>query len=234
MPPTKNPRLRNAHQTARDGELRPHPSRGGSRGYDMATRAMALSVKVNGEEDNQVFQSLRAQHLHPSKRTTNRWQQRLTNQGHFLPYEMNGNNPASALQGNKLLMLVLFRMCYPKATAAEVNAFLFSCTLPGDPLRFYSDSQITEAENFLGLSRKKASTTAYQASLPINLVKRMSFWNDPYPFGIQGTSRSTIIDFDEAAIFIENTNRGYGKCYINTRAREEGPYNHSQKFTLCR
>ena len=81
------------------------------------------------------------------------------------------------------------------------------------------------------MGRKTASTTAYQASLPINLAKGHSFWHDPYPYGIFGTSRSTIIDWDEAAIFLETTNRGYGKCYINTRAKEEGPYNHSEKFT---
>jgi hypothetical protein len=145
---------------------------------------------------------------------------------------MSGNNPATVLKGHKLLMLTLYRICYAKATAAKVNAFLFASTLPGDPLRFFTESQITKAEHFLGLSWKRASTTAYQASLPINLAKRDAFWNQPYPFGINGTSRSTIINFDEAAIFIETTNRGYGKCYINRRYTEEGPYNHSEKYTF--
>jgi hypothetical protein len=72
----------------------------------------------------------------------------------------------------------------------------------------------------------------YQASLPINLAQRHSFWNDPYPFGIAGTSQSSIIDFDKAALFVETTNRGYGKCYIGHRATEEGPYNHSEKYTI--
>ena len=120
---------------------------------------------------------------------------------------------------------------YPKATAAEINAFLWNSTLPGAQYRFYSDSQISKAEDFLGLSRKKGSTTAYQASLPINQAKRFAFWNQPYPFGINGTSRSRIIDFDEAAIFVESVDRGYGKCYIGTRCKQEGPYNHSEKHT---
>jgi hypothetical protein len=153
-------------------------------------------------------------------------------EGHYHPYEKNGNSRATVLQGNQLAMLATFRLCYPKATTAEVIAFLFACTLPGNPLRFYSESQITEAEHFLGISRKRASTTAYQANLPINLAKRHAFWTMPYPNGIFGTSLSRIINFDEAAIFLETTNRGYGKCYISTRAREEGPYNHSEKFTL--
>ena len=58
------------------------------------------------------------------------------------------------------------------------------------------------------------------------------FWNDSYPFGINGTSCSTIIDFDEAAIFLRSTSRGYGKCFLSTRARESGPYNHSEKYTI--
>jgi hypothetical protein len=87
-------------------------------------------------------------------------------------------------------------------------------------------------KHYLGISRKRASTTAYQPSLPINLAKRDSFWNDPYPFGIAGTSRVTIIDWDEAALFVESTNRGYGKCYLTTRATEEGPYNNSEKHTI--
>jgi hypothetical protein len=146
---------------------------------------------------------------------------------------MNRNSSSSVLKGNALLQLVVFRLCYPKATAAEVNAFLFGSTLPGEQFRFYLESQITEAEDLLGLSHKRASTTAYQASLPINIPRCHSFWNDPYyPFGIAGISRSTIIDFDEAAIFIETTNRGYGNCFISRRAKEEGPYNYNEKFTL--
>ena len=131
------------------------------------------------------------------------------------------------------MMLALYRIAYPKATAAEVNAYLFACTLPGQQLRFYSESQITRAEQeWLGFSCKRASTEAAQANLPINIAKQDSFWNDQYPFGINGTSRATIFDWDEAAIFHESTNRAYGKCYINTQAKEVGPYNHSQKFTI--
>ena len=233
MPPTRNPKPRHAPKTTRqDTQHRPHPSRGGARGYDLAVRQAALAIRDNGAEDDAVIDDLRQQNLHPSKSTTSRWARRQATEGHIMPFEMNGNRDATVLKGHQLMMLSLFRLSYPKATAAEANAFLFTSTAPGEQPRFYSDSQITEAENNLGLSRKKASTTAYQASLPINLARRWSFWNAPYPFGIAGTSRSTIIDFDEAAIFIESTNRGYGKCFLSTRAREEGPYNHSQKYTI--
>jgi hypothetical protein len=159
---------------------------------------------------------------------------RLNAHGHINPWQMNGNRRAAqVLKGHPLLLLLaLYRIAYPKATAVEINAFLFASTLPGQPWCFYSESQITQAEQWPGLLRKKASTTAAQANLPINIAKRHSFWNSPYPYGINGTSRATIIDFDEAAIFLESSNRGYGKALIATLCREEGPYNHSQKYTI--
>ncbi|CAB9517887.1 hypothetical protein SEMRO_889_G216540.1 [Seminavis robusta] len=61
---------------------------------------------------------------------------------------------------------------------------------------------------------------------------RHVFWNNPYPAGIRNTSRSTIIDWDEAGIFLETTNRSYGKCIVSSRVNEEGHYNHAQKYTL--
>ena len=55
-------------------------------------------------------------------------------------------------------------------------------------IRLYSPSQISEAETWIGLTRKKGSTTAYQALLPINKLKRWAFWNLPYPHGDSGHS----------------------------------------------
>jgi hypothetical protein len=47
----------------------------------MAVRQMALSVKVNGAQNNNVFADLRAQRLHPSIATTNQWAHRLATEG---------------------------------------------------------------------------------------------------------------------------------------------------------
>lgn len=233
MPPTKTPRRRPPTGTARQESVnRPHPSRGGTRGWDLSSRQVALSVKLNGAENAPIFESLRQQHLHPSKQSTGQWARRLADSGHFHLHEMSGNRVATVLKGHKLLVLAVFRVCCPKGTVAEVNAFLFACAPLGEPIRFCTESQITEAEHFLGLSRKRASTAACQASLPINLAKRHSFWNDPCPHGIAGTSRARITDWDEAVIFVETTNGGHGKTHISTRCREEGPYNHSENFTL--
>ena len=184
MPPTRRPKHHTDPETIRQDSLHCHPSVGGARGYGVEFRQCAVSVHFNGEDDNQLITSLQRQKLHPSQRSVNRWSKRLADHGHLNPFEMNGNKPASVLQGHMLMMLALYRIAYPKATAAKVNAYLFACTLPGQQLRFYSESQITSAEQWLGFSRKRASTEAAQAHLPINIAKRDSFWNDPYPFGI--------------------------------------------------
>jgi len=84
----------------------------------------------------------------------------------------------------------------------------------------------------LGLARKKGSTTARQANLPINLLKRERFWLIPYPNGIVGIRRVDLLDTDEAAIYLETADRGYGKCFIGKRCEEEGPYGRSEKYTL--
>ena len=56
--------------------------------------------------------------------------------------------------------------------------------------------------------------------------------NSNYPAGIANIPKEDWIDFDEAGIFVETSNRSSGKCEIGVRVREEGPYNHSEKYTL--
>ena len=138
MPPQRIPRHRTSHGTTRPTESL--PSRGGTRGYSQDTRRIAIQNEVNGLNQSVEVNQLRFNGLYPSDRTVRRWNARVVTEGNYLPYEMNGNNPATTLQGHMLIMLVLFRMCFPKATAAEVNAFLFSCTLPGQHYRFFSES----------------------------------------------------------------------------------------------
>jgi len=85
----------------------------------------------------------------------------------------------------------------------------------------------------MGISRKREATTARQANLPENLNKSHQFWTTPFLYDILGVYLYEIIDFDQAANFLETTNRGYGKCSIGEDLNEEGPYNHNQKYTLA-
>jgi hypothetical protein len=83
------------------------------------------------------------------------------------------------------------------------------------------------------LSWKHGATTARQANLPQNIAKRDKFWTQAYPMGIMGTPHQTIVNFDEAGIFLETTDHGYGECFIGKDLNEEGPYSCSTKFKLC-
>jgi hypothetical protein len=121
----------------------------------------------------------------------------------------------------------MYRAAYPKATAAEVIAFLHNTNG-----RFYHPSQISKAEDRLGLSRKKGSTTARQGLLPLNILRRSIFWHMNYPFGIADVALVDMIDIDEAGIFLETANRSWGKAVTGMRVRASGPYGHSEKWTL--
>ena len=71
-----------------------------------------------------------------------------------------------------------------------------------------------KAEQHLGLSHKRSSTTANQAFMPINVIHRWVFWNLPYPHGIADISHDDMIDIDEAKIILEMVNRKYGKAVL--------------------
>jgi hypothetical protein len=188
----------------------------------------------SGQENSPHFQTLRDNRLHPAKRSTRRWRQRFQEHNHLLRYVKQGNTRATVLCGFPgFLLIVYFRTIYPKSTIAEVNAFLWNAHEQfSDTPRFYSPSQISRAEDRFGLSRKRGSTTARQALLPINLARREAFWTRSYPYGVADVLAEPMIDLDECAIYLESADRHIGKAPIGIRVREPGPYGHSVKWTL--
>jgi len=66
------------------------------------------------------------------------------------------------------LILSLHRFAWPKSTAAEAAATVARFSL--NP-RIYYNTQITEAEHRLGLSRKVGSTEAELAYTPANILR---------------------------------------------------------------
>ena len=136
------------------------------------------------------------------------------------------------LVGFMSLLLVYFRLAFPKCTAAEMNAFLFNATPPLTERRFYSGSEITRCEDRMGFARKRGSTTARQAALHENRAKMHMYKNHNYPAGVADISLDDMIDWDQAGIFYETCDRGIGKAHLSRRVVEDGPYGHSEKFTL--
>jgi hypothetical protein len=84
----------------------------------------------------------------------------------------------------------------------------------------------------LRISSKRGSTTAHQAMIPINLMKRHLFWTSALPIGIRHVAIDKFTDTDEAGLFLQTTNRNEGKAYINARVTDFGPYGHDEKWTL--
>lgn len=229
MPPTKEHVERPLEQTVVAAEQ--HPSVGRGFAYSQEMRLLAMSAKDEGLEDEQILMGYREQKKYPSKRTTRRWRRRRLRWGHIRRFRRTGNGRATVLRGHDLFLLAYYRAVWPKARHFEINAFLYNATQSPVP-RFFDPAQLTRAEDSLGLSRKRGSTTARQAVTPRNLTKRFLFWHMPYPIGIADIAPEDMIDLDEAAIFLETANRKDGKAYIGCRVREEGPYGHSEKWTL--
>ena len=210
-----------------------HPSIGRGFAYSMDMRLQAMTVKLLGRENDALFQHMRGNRTHPSKRTTKRHLHRLQTRGHFRPYVRQGNKRASVLRGFSSFLLVLYRMAFPKCNQAEMQAFLWNAWgRHQNPPRFFSNSQISKCEDRMGLSRKRGSTTAKQANLPVNLMRRHAFWTMPYPLGIADCRAEDMIDVDEAGITQDDAGRRYGKSFIGVRVREAGNYGHGKNLTL--
>ena len=215
-------------------EARPHPSRGGN-AYDITTRNLVHGLDVGEAVNDPVYQNLSQHHIAPSRSTMYRWKAREANLGHVRPFVASGNRKSQILQGLDLYLLAFYRCLYSKAQAVEVIAFLWnSYGRFQNPPRLYDPSEITRAEQELGLTRKKVSTIARQALLPRNRIKRMLFWTQPYPFGISDISKDEMIDIDECAFFLTSADRKYGKApmFQSMRVRKSGPYGHDDKWTL--
>ena len=104
--------------------------------------------------------------------------------------------------------------------------------LHGPNNRLHSPSQICRAESLILITKKRASTTAFQAMAPVNIQRRHNFWNLPYPFGSVGIHPNDMIDVDEAGIYPNETNRKHGKGRVGQRCREVGTYIRDQKLNI--
>ncbi len=116
--------------------------------------------------------------------------------------------------------------------AAEVNAFLYQANYGNIHFRFYSPSQITKAEIRIGLYRKKGSTTAYQALLPINRQKCWMFWNLPYPYAIADILQQDLINLDECGVEVQSGDRYWGKAWVEKCVSQAVTYGRDTKINL--
>jgi hypothetical protein len=211
----------------------PHPSECRGNPYSQDTREMAVQNRLNGNDNLPATVLLQEQHLYPHPDTVSRYINRQREVGHARAYRHTGNARSEReVQGVNLIWLSLFRVALPKATSAEINAFLYEMNVHDPQYEIYSASQICRAEQRLHLTKKRSSTTAYQALDPRNVLWRDNYWNMDYPFGIADQDPRKMIDLDEASGSVDGANRSRGTCLVGNRAREVGPYSKSEKVTL--
>jgi hypothetical protein len=117
----------------------PHPCLGGG-GYDVWFLDERLA-KVQAREDIDV-----------SARSLSHWRECLH------PYRQTGNKVLEQVVGVDLLNLVTFLRAWPEATLKEMAIFICN---EGGPL--YSKQVLFRCLSELSISKKRASTEAYQA-----------------------------------------------------------------------
>ena len=127
--------------------------------------------------------------------------------------------------------MIMYRTIWPKCTADELSRYMFDNS-PANDVRVFSRQEISAAEELVGFTSKRGSTTAYQFFTPQNLFRRQCFWTMPYPLGVVNIPRPSLLDFDECALYLQVANRTIGKAYCGVRVREPGPYGHDEKWTL--
>lgn len=115
------------------------------------------------------IEDLRAQKLYPCLQTYNKWFSQFHSVGNVEPkYLIRNHHAICKVRDEKIVKLALFQTINPKATIAEIRAYLFNIWGGKEPL--HSPSQIGMAENFLGIPRKVGSTNCFSAYLPTNLA----------------------------------------------------------------
>ena len=86
---------------------------------------MAVRQAGLNHEELQLFTPFRAQRDFPSLRSEGRWEDCLAALGHYRQYRRTGNRRATVLRDHDCILLALYRVAFPKAMAAEINAFLY-------------------------------------------------------------------------------------------------------------
>ncbi|KAJ1440855.1 hypothetical protein B484DRAFT_466010 [Ochromonadaceae sp. CCMP2298] len=189
----------------------PHPSRGGSRGYEYHWRLTQIARYNQGLP------------VEASKASICRWIQRAQ------AFESTGNKSNVKMSGEFQTLLIQYREVWPKANADEVRRFIMDTAAHPQHI---SRQDVYRAQKRLRMTRKRASTTAYQAFSPRNLARRRLFWSHGPPVGIAGVPIAQLIDMDECAFQLSTANRYWGTAYTGVRIRDDGHYPHSQKWTL--
>ena len=158
------------------------------------------------------------------RRSVQRWAYNI------VPQRMTGNKSNSELSGNHILLLVIFKTIWPQVNYYKCIAFIASETSNAN---IFNEKAVSRALCCLGYTRKVTSTVAYQALTDHNLCCCHMFWNSPWPLGIMGMIRRTLIDIDEFGLHLNAANRKFGLSPKGLKIRKPANYDRGTfKLTI--
>jgi GH24 family phage-related lysozyme (muramidase) len=127
----------------------PDPARGGCRGYPVWLRRDMLEKAANGEQVKAHHASLR------------RWEAEGVH-----AKRMTGNKQKDTVTGFDQFLLSFYTLVYPDFELNEAAAFIYN-----NGGGIYSRQDLSKRLKEMDVTRKKASTEAYQAFLPHNVLR---------------------------------------------------------------
>ena len=195
----------------RDTVIGKDPSRGGSEGYSVPHRLLLIELYQTG-------------HAVPTSniRSIQRWIKSGP-----MPMRKTGNKATTSMGGLHLFLLAMFKRIYPQATNAQCAVFI--CHYSDDG-RVFTDQEITQGLQKLDMTRKKGSTTAYQAFTPKNQYLHKCYWSMNYPGGgVNNVPRRRLGDADEMSFVIGDVSQSYGHAVKGCRLRKAGNYGRGKK-----
>jgi hypothetical protein len=153
-----------------------------------------------------------------------RWARRI------VPHRMTGNKLKVGLTVEYLFLLVLFKLVWPHSTYYECIVFIAN---EADVIKIFNEKNISWALRGLGYTSKVTSTVAYQAFTQRNLLRWKLFWNEPWPIGIHGTPRRSLIDVDEFGLHVNAANKKYRSSPCGLKICKPGNYDRGTfKLTI--
>ena len=186
----------------------PNPARGGTRGYPLWLRTIAIDIL--NESRSYILAS---QRIHCSTSSIRRWERRV------LPYRMSGGRPREQLTGPDQLLLSICIYIYPAASSDEIAIFIYSNG--GD---IYSRPQISDRCAELELSRKRSSKESFDAFSPASVRLRRWYTTLPPPLGMHNVPIHRGIDCDETGICLKKCSSNYGRGHKTCRVRYPSHY----------
>ena len=140
---------------------------------------------------------------------------------------MTGGTERHKLVGQDQFLMVFFISVYPDADADEVATYIVN-----NGGNVYDRQTISKRLQELEFTRKRASTEAYQAFLPHNILRVQRFWSLPPPVGVANVRRRMLVDVDECGgIALEKMQSKLWLCSLyNSSSQTRALYKREETY----